>query len=130
MQGDPVMDSAIVRTLILNAKLTEKPGGLQLNDIVEAVISLAIKKKLLSRRPRFQAEKNLQDKICEVIWGLILEGVYTPGVSLQTPNLPYLRATEYGRKCFQAGDVTPHDPDQYLDRLKSQSPGIDDVTLM
>jgi hypothetical protein len=56
--------------------------------------------------------------------------VYTPGTAMQTPNLPFLPVTEYGRKCFEAGELTAHDPDDYLRRLKAACPSIDDITLL
>jgi hypothetical protein len=79
---------------------------------------------------KFNAEDALKDRICEVIWSLILEGVYTPGTGWQTPNLPHLRATEYGRQCFTSGDVLPHDPDEYLSALRAQCPSIDSTTIL
>ena len=49
---------------------------------------------------------------------------------MQQPNLPYLRVTEYGQKCFDAGELTAHDPDDYLRRIKTACPSIDDTTLL
>lgn len=124
------MEAGIIRSLILEAKLAEKPSGLKITDITEAVISLAIKKKLLDRRPQYVALKALEDEIYDMVWGLISEGVYTPTFGTRDPDLPHLRATQYGKKCFQAGELTPHDPDQYLARVKKDCPGIDDITLL
>ena len=49
---------------------------------------------------------------------------------MQTPNLPFLRATEYGLQCFVAGELTAHDPDDYLMKLKAACPTIDEITLL
>src|ERR1017187_10173457 len=49
---------------------------------------------------------------------------------MQQPNLPFLRVTEYGKKCFEAGELTAHDFDDYLRRLKAACPTIDDITLL
>jgi hypothetical protein len=54
--------------------------------------------------------------------------VYTPGGSVQHPNLAFFRITEYGRRCFDAGELTPHDPDDYLKRLRSMCPIVDSIT--
>jgi hypothetical protein len=62
--------------------------------------------------------------------GSDIEGVYTPGISVQHPGFPGLRLTDYGRKCFEAGELTPHDPDGYLKRLKTACPNIDATTLL
>ena len=59
-----------------------------------------------------------------------MEGVHAPGRSMQHPNLPYLRVTEYGQKCFDAGELTAHDPDDYLRRLKTACPTMDEITLL
>ena len=64
------------------------------------------------------------------MWELVIEGIYTPGTSMQQPNLPFLRVTEYGQKCFEAGELSGHDPDDYLQRLKAMCPSIDDTTLL
>jgi hypothetical protein len=64
------------------------------------------------------------------VWGLIVEGVFAPGTGWQNGNLPWLRITEYGRQCLAAGEITPHDPDGYTERLKSSCPDIDDTTLL
>lgn len=45
-------------------------------------------------------------------------------------NLPHLRLTEYGKKCVAAREITPHDPDDYLGRLKKRCPRIDPITLL
>jgi hypothetical protein len=126
------LESSIIRHLILKAKLTGGGTGspFQISDIARTVVDMAIKEGLLSEAPRLEYQSPLADKITAVIWELIIEGVYTPGAGMQTPNLPLLRATEYGRKCFEAGELTAHDPDDYLRRLKAACPSIDDITLL
>jgi hypothetical protein len=78
----------------------------------------------------YNAEEALKDRICEGIWALILEGIYTPGNGWQSPNLPFLHATEYGQHCFAAGEVLPHDPDGYLLRLNADCPSIDSTVFL
>ena len=72
----------------------------------------------------------LQDRILAVIWELIIEGVYTPGSGTVRSTFPFLRATKYGRKVFEAGELTAHDPDDYLQKLKMACPAIDSTTLL
>ncbi len=120
------LEASVIRHLILTAKM----GGGQIRDIVQNVLTSAVAKGLLREAPDIHYQCPLADKITAVIWELIIEGVYTPGASMQTPNLPFLRATEYGLKCFEAGELTPHDPDDYLRRLKAACPNIDDITLL
>jgi hypothetical protein len=120
------LDSDVIRRLILKGKRT---GG-QIGDIGRDVVYMAVQNGFLSVAPDLAYENPLAEKITAVIWELIIEGVYTPGTGVQTPNLPYLRATEYGRKCFEAGELTAHDPDGYLRRLKEACPTIDAITLL
>lgn len=120
------LDSAIIRHLILESRI---PSG-QIGDIVRSVCSRALQRGLLQTMPQIEYQNPLSDKITAVIWELIIEGIYTPGLGMQQPNLPFLRATEYGRQCFEAGELTPHDPDDYLRRLRAVCPSIDDITLL
>ena len=120
------LESSVIRHLILKAKLE---GG-QLFDIGRTVLNMAVKEGLLSVAPDLAYQNPLAEKITVVIWELIIEGLYTPGTGMQNPNLPYLRVTDYGRKCFEAGELTAHDPDDYLQKLKTVCTSIDDVTLL
>jgi hypothetical protein len=120
------LDSSTIRHLILKAKVISG----QISDIGSTVLSMAVREGILSAVPDLAYEPPLSQKVTAVIWGLIIEGVYTPGSSMQYPNLPYLSATEYGRKCFEAGELTAHDPDDYLQRLKAGCPTIDGITLL
>jgi len=120
------LDSSIIRHLIFKAK----PKGGQVSDIVRTVCDLAVQGGDLQRVPNIEYQNPLADKITAVIWELIIEGVFTPGTGMQHPNLPFLRATEYGLRCFEEGELTPHDPDDYLRRLKSGCPTLDDITLL
>lgn len=121
-----ISDSSVIRHLILTARL----GSGQINDIVRTVVDSAVAMGLLPGAPDLHFESPLTEKITAVIWELIIEGVYTPGLGMQQPNLPFLRATEYGLKCFEAGELTAHDPDDYLRRLKTACPSIDTITLL
>jgi len=126
------LESSVIRHLILKAKLTGSGMGnnFQISTIVRAVCDLAVGSGLLREVPRLEYQHPMADKITAVIWELIIEGVYTPGIGMQAPNLPHLRITEHGRRCLEAGELTPHDPDDYLRRLKAGCPSIDAITLL
>ena len=126
------LESSLIRHLILKAKLTGggAASNLQMFDIVRAVGHMAVEMSLLDEAPRPEYFDPLVDKIVAVIWELIMEGVYTPGTGMPNSNLPFLRATEHGRKCFEAGELTAHDPDDYLKRLRTACPSIDETTLL
>ena len=120
------LDSALIRQLIFATKL----GNGQISDIVRNVLYAAAYKGLLEQVPDLHYENPLANKISSVVWELVLEGIYAPGAGMQQPNLPFLRATEYGLKCFEAGELTAHDHDGYLERLRATCQGIDDITLL
>lgn len=122
------LDTEQIRRLVFRIKFA---GGM-FSDLATWIGSEAVKDGLLERQPDFVygTSQTLAENILEVVWGLIIEGIYTPGTSIQSPGLPNLRLTEYGRTCFEKGELTPHDPDDYLRRLKPACPNIDATTLL
>lgn len=125
------MDSSLIRSVILSMKPLEQEGqGLSIFNVVQFVLTSAVKKGYIQEAPPLKPETPLTRNVLAVIWELVIEGVFTPGSGLQSPNLPQLRVTDYGRKCFEAGELTAHDPDDYLRRLKIVCPSIDDITLL
>jgi hypothetical protein len=120
------LNADAIRRLIFKAKLQ---GG-SLWDISNTVLHLAVQEGYLSTVPDLAYQNPIAEKILAVVWGLIIEGIYTPGSSIQHPNLPALRVTEYGQCCFDAGELTPHDQENYLARLKKACASIDGTTLL
>ncbi len=119
------LNADAIRRLIFKAK----PQGGSLWDISNIVLHLAVQEGYLPTVPDLAYQNPVAEKILAVVWGLIIEGIYTPGSSIQHPNLPALRVTEYGQRCFDAGELTPHDQ-EYLARLKKACASIDGTTLL
>ena len=71
-----------------------------------------------------------KDLIREIIWGLVIQGLVVPGASTQQASLPQLQVTEWGKKCLEAGEYLPHDAGQYISRVKSQIPDVDNSILL
>ena len=67
--------------------------------------------------------------IMEVVWSLIIQGILVPGINDSNPNLPFIRLTEYGRRCVAEERFLPHDPDGYLREFQIAVPGVDTVIL-
>jgi hypothetical protein len=65
----------------------------------------------------------------EVIWSLIIQGILVPGLNDSNPNLPFLRLTEYGRRCVEEDRLLPHDPDGYLREFQNVIPSVDQTIL-
>jgi hypothetical protein len=125
------LESNVIRHLILDAKLPSKAhDSTEIGNIVAAVFNMAVTDGFLHEVPSGHDESALEGKIIAVIWGLIIEGVYTPGLNMRQPHLPHLCLTEHGQTCFDAGELTAHDPDDYLHRLRVACPTIDEITLL
>jgi hypothetical protein len=118
------LESSVIRSLIVNSRFANSPN-FQFDHIVDQVASAALAKKLIAKRPELNTLERFRAKVCDCVWGLIVEGVFAPG-----HQHPYLRVTEYGEKCLEKGELLPHDQNGYLTRLKSACPSIDDVVVM
>jgi hypothetical protein len=55
--------------------------------------------------------------VYEVVWGLIIQGVLTPGKDAPNPELPWFRITKYGEEVLKTERFLPHDPTGYLAEL-------------
>ena len=66
-----------------------------------------------------------KDQIQEMIWGFVIQGIVLPGTGTQSPNLPHMKVTPWGRKCLEEGEYVPHDAGQYIARLRTEISTID-----
>ena len=66
----------------------------------------------------------------EIMWDLIIEGVLRPGDSNGSQVFPHFHLTERGIELVKHGVASPYDPDGYLKRLDSDSPGLDPIIRM
>jgi hypothetical protein len=71
-----------------------------------------------------------KDRVREIIWGLVIQGIVVPGASTQQAGLPQMQITEWGRKCLETGEYLPHDAGQYISRLKTHIPNISGDILL
>lgn len=78
---------------------------------------------------RYILNRNDVARIQDVLWDLIIEGVVRPGLGDSNGNsdLPFFHVTEYGAVHIKNGTGSPHDPDGYFRRLKSDIQSIDPV---
>ncbi len=60
------------------------------------------------------------DRIREIVWGLVIQGIVVPGASTMQPELPFMQISEWGKRCLAEGEYLPHDAGLYVSRLKSQ----------
>jgi hypothetical protein len=66
-----------------------------------------------------------QSVLLEVIWSFIVQGVLVPGLNDANQGWPFLRLTEYGRRCVAEEGISPHDPDGYLMEFHGAVPNAD-----
>jgi hypothetical protein len=126
---DSLTSSEILRIVFKN-----KYAGGQIVGLARFVVQTAKTEGLIQNVPDFAYSSPdhdlLGERIMAVYWQLVLEGIYTPGGSIQQPSFSFFKVTEYGRRCFDAGEVTPHDSDGYLKRIQERCPAIDSTTLV
>ena len=65
----------------------------------------------------------------DVLWAFIIEGIVYPGMDTSNPNLPWIHLSDYGKQVVASGFATPHDPDGYLTRLRSEVPTINETVV-
>jgi len=74
---------------------------------------------------RSHLEKGESALISEIIWTFIIQGILVPGRDDSNRNLPFLRLTDYGRRCMEENKILPHDPDGYLKEFERAVPSAD-----
>jgi hypothetical protein len=74
-------------------------------------------------------DKGDQSLVLEVIWSLIVQGILVPGLDDTNEGWPFLRLTEYGRRCVEEDRILPHDPDGYLREFQNAVPNADPVII-
>jgi hypothetical protein len=67
--------------------------------------------------------------LIEVIWNLIVQGILVPGLNDSNQGYPFLRLTEYGKRCVAEDRLLPHDPDGYLREFHKAIPAADPIIV-
>ena len=65
----------------------------------------------------------------EVVWSLIIQGILIPGLNDSNQGWPFLRLTEYGRRCVEEDRVLPHDSDGFLRDFNREVPNSDPTII-
>lgn len=133
------MEEEVLRALLFET-LRRNPRT-QILSIIRVAEEIAREKDLFPDpstaphlNPRYYREKrfNPQDemKLRELIWEFLFQGILTVGMDSANTDLPFVRVTDYGKKCIEEGQILPHDPDGYLKTLKEEVPDIDPIIIM
>ncbi len=131
------MDRETLRHLLL--EYLKKDDRSQLTTIYNGVAETAFKEGYIEPPSGHTASQGYSEEMLpqdsrmqlqELTWELIIQGILTPGANSANPNLPFVRLTEYGRKCVDENDVLPHDYGTYLQQIKSFSSKTDAIFLL
>ncbi len=101
----------------------------QFLDLVKAVAYHAGQLGFMPEMERGEAtlDEPDADKVREVFWALIIQGVIFPGYDRHNLSLTFFALTQYGRRVISSPDPVPHDPDGYLAHLTEVAPNVDEI---
>ena len=118
-----------MRSLVIQA--LRQRGWNQVGSLEIAFGNLKAQMQGISQQQRFvidgraHLESGESSLIHEVIWSFIIQGILVPGVDDSNQGWPFLRLTEYGRRCIDENQILPHDPDGYLQDFQRAVPSAD-----
>jgi len=78
---------------------------------------------------RGNLEQGESSLLNEIIWTLIIQGILVPGRDDNNKTLPFIRLTEYGKRCVAENKILPHDPDGYLKEFQVAVPAADPAVV-
>lgn len=133
-----MIEKNLFRSLVL--EVFKKTPRTQATSIINDVERLVKERDLLPSREDCiqhkldyhyyeQGELNPIDNftIVEVIWDLIAERILTPGIDQSNVNFPFVSLTSFGEHVLSQSAPHYHDPDGYIELLKSMAPNLDPV---
>lgn len=110
---------------------------LQLSDIGLYVRGKAVAAGILEQRPyiaNYDIPSSIADPLREILWQLIIQGIIVPGVGMGgatgEAGLPFFQITDWGKRCLEIGEFLPYDTGEFIARLKSKVPSVDQVVLL
>lgn len=132
------MDREILRHLLFNHLKTDQ--NTQLTTIYGGVATLAVNGGHFPKPDNFVAGTGFlsveilpeRDRLAlqELTWELIIQGILAPGADWSNPNLPFVRVTEYGKRCLAESTILPHDYGTYLETIKQVTPNTNATFLL
>jgi hypothetical protein len=120
------METSVLQTLIFE-QLRQTPATTT-NALRRTIPRLANGRGLITDEAHFTEDDH--ERVREIVWSLIIQGVLVPGSDSNNPSLPHIKVTGYGKQVLAAGSVVPHDPDGYLENLRTSVANIDAVILL
>ena len=68
-----------------------------------------------------------RERIRQLFWEFIIQGIIVIGKDDHNETWPWYKVTEWGEKVLEEGEVVPHDPVGYIERLLRENPNLDPV---
>ena len=101
------------------------------DHLMQMIAHHAVRRSFMptQERGREQLQSADQNKVRELFWSFIIQGIIMPGFNASNPNLPFFSLTEYGNQVIDSKDPVPHDPDNYLKHLKGLAPNLDPIVI-
>jgi len=135
-----LLDYEELRPLVLEAiKQLSNGHALQLIGIINKTDSVARSagfyanvrpwRDLASVTEHYMPKQD-REKVRQIVWEFILQGILAIGLNEQNPSFPFVSITEHGKEVLESGRTLPHDPDGYLKRLKTEIPNLDPLIEM
>jgi len=127
------MDSNQLRLCLLDVLRELKRNGVTQfgQHLMEAIANYAVQRNFMPARQRDPQQLATTDheKVRELFWSFIIQGIIMPGLNVLNPNLPFFSLTEYGSQVVNSDDPVPHDPDNYLKHLEKLAPNLDPIAI-
>lgn len=124
------MDFQATRHLVLDFMrkiYLEEDGNIQLPALSNQLIRFV-------RENRTGAEQILNEldgeDLLDIINSFMHEGILRWGKNIDSPDIPFIGLTKYGRKVLESDEPIPYDPDGYLKKLQEKTNDFDEVALM
>ena len=128
-----------LRAMMLKAFQEECTGRVdgagQYGFLPDRVGKLAIEHKLIvvpadtvaGRRSGGLLPVTDRERIRQLFWEFIIQGIIVIGKDDHNETWPWYKVTEWGEKVLEEGEVVPHDPVGYIERLLRENPNLDPV---
>ena len=147
MQNSPTLELEEMRSLVIQGLRyfsTQSDHSTNYPDLKTIPnLKKKVEKMIFQKYPnnfeRF-SNSNVDDRMNENNRNCFLEAVhslYVQGVIMwgnasdtDTDSYPHYSITSFGNKVLEAGELIPHDLDNYLSTLKTKIPNLDDLVFM
>ena len=127
-----------LRAMMLKAFQASAGGVGNYNSLPDRVARLAIEHKFIDGsastdntvvepRPGRLLSVRDRERIRQLFWEFIIQGIIVIGKDGDDQIWPWYTVTEWGEKVLEEGEVVPHDPIGYIERVRSENPNLDPV---